>query len=110
MAPTPAAADTPALPKPKPLVGHFPAYGKDPLGFVTRIANEIGGVVPIRMGPIPGLVISDPAAIIPMFVSSAGTWGKNNGASSRIVPSLFRARYWLALALIATTFVNPVGV
>jgi len=69
MASTRAAAETPALPKPKPLVGHFPAYGKDPLGFVTRIANDIGGVVPIRMGPIPGLVISDPAAIEEVLVT-----------------------------------------
>ncbi len=67
MAASPVAS--PALPKPKPFVGHFPAYGKDPLGFVTRLANEVGGVVPIRMGPIPGLVISDPAAIEEVLVT-----------------------------------------
>ena len=63
------AANTPSLGKPRPFVGHFPAYGRDPLGFVTRVANEVGGVVPIRMGPMPGLMISDPAAIEEVLVT-----------------------------------------
>ena len=69
MVATPTAPKSPALPKPRPLVGHFQDYGHDPLGFVTRIANEVGGVVPIRMGPIPGLLISDPAAIEEVLVT-----------------------------------------
>ena len=66
---TAAARPTVALPKPKPFVGHFATYGKDPLGFVTRLANEVGGVVPVRMGPIPGLVVSDAAAIEEVLVT-----------------------------------------
>ena len=69
MAVTPVAANQPALPKPKRFFGHFQDYGRDPLGFVTRVANEVGGVVPIRMGPLPGLLISDPAAIEEVLVT-----------------------------------------
>lgn len=46
-----------------PLAGHFLAYGRDPLGFVVRTVEEFGGVVPIRFGPVPALLIADPAAI-----------------------------------------------
>jgi cytochrome P450 len=58
-----------ALPKPKPLVGHFPAYGKDPLGFVLNAA-KVGGVVPIRMGPVAAVVITDPEAIEQVLVTN----------------------------------------
>jgi cytochrome P450 len=64
-----AAANTAALGKPRPFVGHFPEYGRDPLGFMKRVATQVGGVVPIRMGPIPGLMISDPAAIEEVLVT-----------------------------------------
>ena len=57
-----------SLPKPNPLFGHFPAYGRDPLGFALRV-NDLGGIVPIRMGPIPGLLISDPGAIEEVLVT-----------------------------------------
>src|SRR3954451_24754531 len=60
---------SPALPKPRPFVGHFPVYGRDPLGFVTRVSREVGGVVPIRMGPFPGYVITDPAAIEEVLIT-----------------------------------------
>jgi cytochrome P450 len=62
-------AGSSALPKPRPFVGHFPVYGRDPLGFVTRLSREVGGVVPIRMGPFPALVITDPAAIEEVLIT-----------------------------------------
>jgi hypothetical protein len=52
-----------------PLVGHFPAYGRDPLGFVIRTASEFGGVVPLRLGPFPALLVTDPAAIEEVLVT-----------------------------------------
>src|SRR4051795_5712666 len=61
--------NSPALPKPRPFVGHFPVYGRDPLGFVTRVSRDVGGVVPIRMGPFPGYVITDPAAIEEVLIT-----------------------------------------
>lgn len=57
------------IPKPKPFIGHFREYGRDPLGFVTRLSREVGGVVPIRMGPFPALVLTDPAAIEEVLVT-----------------------------------------
>jgi len=57
-----------SLPKPNPIFGHFPAYGRDPLGFATR-ANDMGGIVPIRFGPVGGLLISDAAAIEEVLVT-----------------------------------------
>lgn len=33
-----------------PLLGHFPAYARDPLGFVTRLSAEYGGIVPLPPG------------------------------------------------------------
>jgi cytochrome P450 len=63
-----AAATLPPIPKPNPIFGHFPAYGRDPLGFALRLSQE-GGVVPIRMGPVPGIVVSDPAAIEEVLVT-----------------------------------------
>ena len=62
--------------KPGPLVGHFPEYGRDPLGFVTRLA-EVGGVVPIRMGPFPAVVVTDPAAIEEVLVTRARDFRKS---------------------------------
>jgi cytochrome P450 len=57
------------LPRAWPLVGHFPAYGRDPLGFVTRLAQEPGGVTPVRMGPLPALMVTDAAAIEEILVT-----------------------------------------
>src|SRR3954470_5079293 len=64
-----AGATHPLIPRARPFVGHFPVYGKDPLGFVTRLSREVGGVVPIRMGPFPALVITDPAAIEEVLIT-----------------------------------------
>lgn len=57
-----------SLPKPTRFFGHFPAYGRDPLAFALT-ANDNGGVVPIRFGPVGGLLISDPAAIEEVLVT-----------------------------------------
>jgi hypothetical protein len=52
-----------------PLLGHFPAYARDPLGFVTRISAEYGSVVPFRLGPYPALLLTDPEAIEEVLVA-----------------------------------------
>src|SRR3954454_6146515 len=64
-----AGATHPLIARPRPFVGHFPVYGKDPIGFVTRLSREVGGVVPVRMGPFPALVITDPAAIEEVLIT-----------------------------------------
>ena len=57
------------IPRPRPIVGHFPEYGKDPLGFMLNAA-KVGGVVPIRMGPFPAVVVTDPDAIEQVLVTN----------------------------------------
>jgi cytochrome P450 len=51
-----------------PVLGHFPAYARDPLGFMTRVTTDYGGVAPIRLGPSPALLIADPSAIEEVLV------------------------------------------
>ena len=63
-----------------PLLGHFPVYGRDPLGFVTRVAAEFGGLVPIRLGPYPTLLITDPAAIEEVLVTRNRDFKKSRAA------------------------------
>ena len=64
-----ATSEARTLPGAWPLVGHFPAYSRDPLGFVTTSTRTHGGVVPIRFGPSPALLITDPAAIEEVLVT-----------------------------------------
>ena len=63
-----------------PLLGHFPAYARDPLGFVTRAAAEYGGVVPFRLGPYPALLLTDPDAIEEVLVARNRDFRKSRAA------------------------------
>jgi cytochrome P450 len=63
-----------------PLLGHFPAYARDPLGFVTRIATEYGGVVPFRLGRFPALLLTDPGAIDEVLVAKSRDFRKSRAA------------------------------
>jgi len=63
-----------------PLLGHFPAYARDPLGFVARAAAEYGGVVPFRLGPYPALLLMDPEAIEEVFVTRTRDFRKSRAA------------------------------
>jgi cytochrome P450 len=63
-----------------PLAGHFLAYGRDPLGFVVRTVQEFGGVVPIRFGPVPALLIAEPAAIQEVLVERHRDFRKSRAA------------------------------
>jgi len=63
-----------------PLLGHFPAYARDPLGFVTRTAAEYGGVVPFRLGPYPALLLTDPEAIEEVLVTRSRDFRKSRAA------------------------------
>jgi len=62
-------AQAATIPRARPFVGHFPEYGKDPLGFVLNAA-KVGGVVPIRMGPVAAVVVTDPEAIEQVLVTN----------------------------------------
>lgn len=64
-----------------PLLGHFPAYTRDPLGFVTRVSAEYGGVAPIRLGPFPALLLTDPGAIDEVLVAKSRDFRKSRAAA-----------------------------
>jgi len=63
-----------------PLLGHFPAYARDPLGFVTRVSAEYGGIVPFRLGPFPALLLTDPDAIHEVLVTKSRDFRKSRAA------------------------------
>ena len=63
-----------------PLLGHFPAYARDPLGFVTRVSAEYGGIVPFRLGPYPALLLTDPDAIDEVLVAKSRDFRKSRAA------------------------------
>jgi cytochrome P450 len=62
-----AASSHGAVPDAWPLVGHFPAYARDPLGFATAAAAS-GGVADVRFGPLPALLVSDASSIEEVLV------------------------------------------
>ena len=63
-----------------PLLGHFPAYARDPLGFVTRVSADYGGIVPFRLGPYPALLLTDPQAIEEVLVGKSRDFRKSRAA------------------------------
>jgi cytochrome P450 len=63
-----------------PLLGHFPAYARDPLGFVTRASAEYGGVVSFRLGPFPALLLTDPDAIDEVLITKSRDFRKSRAA------------------------------
>lgn len=63
-----------------PLLGHFPAYARDPLGFVTRVSAEYGGIVPFRLGTFPALLLTDPDAIDEVLVAESRAFRKSRAA------------------------------
>jgi cytochrome P450 len=73
-------SDHGSLPGAVPLLGHFPAYSRDPLGFVTRASAEYGGVVPFRLGPYPALLLTDPDAINEVLVAKSRDFRKSRAA------------------------------
>ncbi|NGO69891.1 cytochrome P450 [Streptomyces boncukensis] len=50
----------PTAPGALPLLGHVVPLLRDPLGFLTRLP-EYGDVVQVRIGPVPVIVVCDPA-------------------------------------------------
>jgi len=70
-----------SLPGAVPLLGHFPAYARDPLGFVTRVSAAHGGIVPLRLGPYPVLLLTDPESIEEVLVSKSRDFRKSPAAN-----------------------------
>lgn len=58
-------------PRPLPIVGHALALQQDPLRLITALAREHGGMAPIRIGPLRGYLVSEPALVGEVLVSKA---------------------------------------
>src|SRR4051794_10139107 len=70
---------TPAGPPGGRLFGNMPEYNADPLAFMTRAARQYGDFVPLRLGPIQGVLLSNPADIESVLVEHARSFHKSRG-------------------------------
>lgn len=59
------------------LGGDLPELAKDPLGMFTRMAREGSGVVPLRIGPRQGYLVSDPEKIRHVLLENAMQYDKD---------------------------------
>ena len=76
------AAGTAALPRgPKghAFLGSLRAFSRDQLGFYAQCARDYGDVVPVRLGPFPGLLIYHPDAIEEVLVARNRDFIKSRG-------------------------------
>jgi cytochrome P450 len=76
------AAGTAALPRgPKgdAFLGSLRDFSRDQLGFYARCACDYGDVVPVRLGPFPGLLIFHPDAIEEVLVTRHRDFIKSRG-------------------------------
>ena len=64
------AATTSESPPARLLDGHFGAFMRDRLGFLTRCAREHGDVVPLRFGPKRVLLVSHPSLAQELLVDN----------------------------------------
>ena len=60
---------TPAGPRGRLVRGNLPEFAADRLGAYTRWARDHGDVVPLRFGPLPGLLVTGPDAIRDVVVT-----------------------------------------
>jgi cytochrome P450 len=59
----------PAGPRGHFLTGVLPELGRDPLGFLTACARRYGDFVPMRLGLLPGLLLSHPDLVEEVLVT-----------------------------------------
>ena len=81
MAPSLAAgtATVPRGPKGHAFLGSLRDFSRDQLGFYARCARDYGDVVPVRLGPFPGLLIYHPDAIEEVLVARNRDFIKSRG-------------------------------
>ena len=61
------------------LLGNLRDFNRDQLGFYAGCAREYGDVVPLRLGPFPGLLIYHPDAIEEVLVTRSRDFIKSPG-------------------------------
>lgn len=59
----------PPGPRPWPLVGNLPEFGRDPLAFLTACAGEHGDIVGIRLAAWPAWLLNHPRLFEQVFVT-----------------------------------------
>jgi cytochrome P450 len=69
----------PQGPRGSRLMGNLADYNADPLAFITSTVREFGDFVPLRLGPIRGLLLSDPNAIESVLVENNKSFRKSAG-------------------------------
>jgi cytochrome P450 len=61
------------------LFGNMPAYNADPLAFMADTARRYGDFVPLRLGPIRGVLLSNPKHIESVLVEHPRSFHKSRG-------------------------------
>jgi cytochrome P450 len=75
----PGTAALPRGPKGHAFLGSLRDFSRDQLGFYARCARDYGDVVPVRLGPFPGLLIYHPDAIEEVLVARNRDFIKSRG-------------------------------
>jgi cytochrome P450 len=61
------------------LTGNMTAYNADPLAFVAGAVREFGDFVPLRLGPVRGVLLSDPKVVEAVLVEHHKSFRKSRG-------------------------------
>jgi cytochrome P450 len=69
----------PTGPRGRRLFGSLGEYNADPLGFLTDLSRQYGDVVPMRLGPLNAVLLSDPGAIESVLVTQNRAFRKARG-------------------------------
>lgn len=60
-------------------LGNLSDYNANPLAFMTDVARRYGDVVPLRLGPLHAVLLSDPGAIESVMVAQNRSFRKARG-------------------------------
>ena len=73
-----------------PLLGHVPAFRRDPLGFLLRAVQEWGDVVALRIARRPAYLVWRPEHVQQVLQTKQGTYAKPAALLKRLTPVLGR--------------------
>jgi cytochrome P450 len=74
-----ATGSVPAGPRGSLLMGSMREYNADPLAFMTDTARRYGDFVPLRLGPLRAVLLSNPRDIESVLVENAKSFHKSRG-------------------------------
>jgi len=73
-----------------PLLGHVPAFRRDPLGFLRRAVQEWGDVVALRIARRPAYLVWRPEHVQQVLQTNQRIYSKHGGLLKRLTPVLGR--------------------